>query len=81
MSNNTKQIFNCIGKRIRYIQKLQDMTDEKLSSRTGIPTNRIKQWHSGEYDNIPATDMPLLAKALSVDMDCFFLTKLMKQLS
>ena len=76
MSNNTKQIFNCIGKLIRYIQKLQYMTDEKLSSRTGIPTNRIKQWHNGEYDNIPATDMPLLAKALSVDMDYLFSYKI-----
>ena len=76
MNNDTKQIFNCIGKRIRYIQKLQDMTDEKLSSRTGIPTNRIKQWRSGEYDNIPATDMPLLAKALSVDMDYLFSYKI-----
>lgn len=76
MSNNTKQIFKCIGRRIQYIQKLQDMTDEKLNSRTGIPTNRIKQWHSGEYDNIPATDMPLLAKALSVDMDYLFSYKI-----
>ena len=76
MNNDTKQIFKCIGRRIQYIQKLQDMTDEKLSSRTGIPTNRIKQWHSGEYDNIPATDMPLLAKALSVDMDYLFSYKI-----
>ena len=72
MNNDTKQIFNCIGKRIRYIQKLHDMTDEKLNSRTGIPINRIKQWHNGDYDNIPATDMPLLAKALSVNMDYLF---------
>ena len=76
MNNDTKQIFNCIGKRIQYIQKMQDMTDEKLSSRTGIPANRIKQWHNGEYDNIPTTDMPLLAKALSVDMDYLFSYKI-----
>ena len=76
MNKDTKQIFNCIGKRIQYIQKMQDMTDEKLSSRTEIPTNRIKQWHSGEYDNILATDMPLLAKALSVDMDYLFSYKI-----
>lgn len=70
--NDTKQIFKCIGKRIQYIQHLQDVTDEKLSSRTGIPLNRINQWHNGDYQNIPATDMPLLAKALNVDMDYLF---------
>lgn len=68
MNSKDEQFFKALGARVAQARKAQNLTQQQLGERLGIPQQTLAHYEGG-YVRFPASMLPPLAQILGLTLD------------